>query len=114
MCRVIQSSSPLRSRHVDGLEISDNRMGNIRPRYNAAPGRASRKIPSRKILSILCTQIWRVAKRQAYEVSYFALKMGRKPNPYLLPDRFPNIWVRLRVGTNRGGLRDYGDAWQSP
>ena len=38
MCgRVIQSSRPLRLAIVDGLEVSDSRMGNIRPRYNAAP-----------------------------------------------------------------------------
>jgi putative SOS response-associated peptidase YedK len=38
MCgRIIQSSSPLRLAIVDGLEVSDSRMGNIRPRYNAAP-----------------------------------------------------------------------------
>ena len=38
MCgRVIQSSSPLRLAIVDGLDVSDGRMGNVRPRYNAAP-----------------------------------------------------------------------------
>ena len=38
MCgRVIQSSDPLRLAIVDGLEVSDSRMGNVRPRYNAAP-----------------------------------------------------------------------------
>jgi putative SOS response-associated peptidase YedK len=38
MCgRVIQSSSPLRLAIVDGVEVSDSRMGNIRPRYNGAP-----------------------------------------------------------------------------
>ena len=38
MCgRVIQSSSPLRLAIVDGLEISDSELGNIRPRYNGAP-----------------------------------------------------------------------------
>jgi putative SOS response-associated peptidase YedK len=38
MCgRVIQSSSPLRLAIVDGLEVSDSRMGSIRPRYNGAP-----------------------------------------------------------------------------
>ena len=38
MCgRVIQSSSPLRLAIVDGLDVSDSRMGNVRPRYNAAP-----------------------------------------------------------------------------
>jgi putative SOS response-associated peptidase YedK len=38
MCgRVIQSSGPLRLGIVEGLDVSDNRMGNIRPRYNAAP-----------------------------------------------------------------------------
>jgi putative SOS response-associated peptidase YedK len=38
MCgRVIQSSAPLRLAIVDGLGVSDNRMGNIPPRYNAAP-----------------------------------------------------------------------------
>jgi putative SOS response-associated peptidase YedK len=35
--RVIQSSAPLRLAIVDGLNVSDSRMGNIRPRYNAAP-----------------------------------------------------------------------------
>ena len=38
MCgRVIQSSSPLRLAIVEGLGVSDSRMGNVRPRYNAAP-----------------------------------------------------------------------------
>jgi putative SOS response-associated peptidase YedK len=38
MCgRMIQSSQPLRLAIVDGLDVSDSRMGNIRPRYNAAP-----------------------------------------------------------------------------
>ena len=38
MCgRVIQSSGPLRLAIVDGLDVSDNRMGNVLPRYNAAP-----------------------------------------------------------------------------
>jgi putative SOS response-associated peptidase YedK len=38
MCgRIIQSSSPLRLAIVDGLDVSDSRMGNVRPRYNAAP-----------------------------------------------------------------------------
>jgi putative SOS response-associated peptidase YedK len=38
MCgRIIQSSGPLRLAIVEGLDVSDSRMGNIRPRYNAAP-----------------------------------------------------------------------------
>jgi putative SOS response-associated peptidase YedK len=38
MCgRVIQSSGPLCLAIVDGLDVSDDRMGNVRPRYNAAP-----------------------------------------------------------------------------
>jgi putative SOS response-associated peptidase YedK len=38
MCgRVIQSSSPLRLAIVDGLDVTDSRMGNVPPRYNAAP-----------------------------------------------------------------------------
>jgi hypothetical protein len=38
MCgRVIQSSGPLRLAIVDGLNVSDSRMGNVSPRYNAAP-----------------------------------------------------------------------------
>jgi putative SOS response-associated peptidase YedK len=38
MCgRIIQSSGPLRLAIVEGLDVSDIRMGNIRPRYNAAP-----------------------------------------------------------------------------
>jgi putative SOS response-associated peptidase YedK len=38
MCgRVIQSSAPFRLAIVDGLDVSDSRMGNVRPRYNAAP-----------------------------------------------------------------------------
>jgi putative SOS response-associated peptidase YedK len=38
MCgRVIQSSGPLRLAIVDGLNVSDSRMGNVRPRCNAAP-----------------------------------------------------------------------------
>ena len=38
MCgRVIQSSEPLRLSIVDGLDVTDSRMGNIPPRYNAAP-----------------------------------------------------------------------------
>jgi hypothetical protein len=34
---VIQSSSPLRLAIVEGLDVSDSRMKNIRPRYNASP-----------------------------------------------------------------------------
>jgi putative SOS response-associated peptidase YedK len=38
MCgRVIQSSGPSRLAIVEGLNVRDSRMGNIRPRYNAAP-----------------------------------------------------------------------------
>jgi putative SOS response-associated peptidase YedK len=38
MCgRVIQSSGPLDLAIVDGLDVSDSRMGNVRLRYNAAP-----------------------------------------------------------------------------
>jgi putative SOS response-associated peptidase YedK len=38
MCgRVIQSSEPLRLAIVDGLDTSNRRMGNVGPRYNAAP-----------------------------------------------------------------------------
>src|SRR5215470_13503671 len=38
MCgRVIQSSGPLRLAIVEGLNVSDSRMGNVAPRYNAAP-----------------------------------------------------------------------------
>jgi putative SOS response-associated peptidase YedK len=38
MCgRIIQSSSPLRLAIVDGLDVSNSRMGNVRPRFNAAP-----------------------------------------------------------------------------
>ena len=38
MCgRVIQSSGPLRLAIVEGLNVSDSRMGNVPPRYNAAP-----------------------------------------------------------------------------
>jgi len=35
--RVIQSSGPLRLAIVDGLNVSDSSMGNVRSRYNAAP-----------------------------------------------------------------------------
>ena len=39
MCgRVIQSSGPLRLAIVEGLDVSVSRMGNVRPRYNGAPG----------------------------------------------------------------------------
>ncbi|MGB6441262.1 MAG: SOS response-associated peptidase [Methyloceanibacter sp.] len=39
MCgRIIQSSGPLRLAIVEGLDVSDSRMGNVPPRYNAAPG----------------------------------------------------------------------------
>jgi putative SOS response-associated peptidase YedK len=38
MCgRIIQSSRPLRLAIVEGLDVSDSRIGNIRPRYNGAP-----------------------------------------------------------------------------
>ena len=38
MCgRIVQSSGPLRLAIVEGLNVSDSRMGNVRPRYNAAP-----------------------------------------------------------------------------
>jgi putative SOS response-associated peptidase YedK len=44
MCgRVIQSSGdPVRLAIVDGLKVSDSRIGNLRPRYNAAP---SQEVP---------------------------------------------------------------------
>jgi putative SOS response-associated peptidase YedK len=35
--RVIQSSTPLRLAIVEGLDLSDSRMGNVGARYNAAP-----------------------------------------------------------------------------
>jgi putative SOS response-associated peptidase YedK len=38
MCgRVIQVSGPLRIAIVDGLDVSDSRMGNVTPRYNGTP-----------------------------------------------------------------------------
>ena len=38
MCgRVIQSSNPFRLAIVEGLDVTDSRLGSIRPRYNAAP-----------------------------------------------------------------------------
>jgi putative SOS response-associated peptidase YedK len=38
MCgRVIQKSGPLRLAIVEGLDVSDRRLGNVPPRYNAAP-----------------------------------------------------------------------------
>jgi putative SOS response-associated peptidase YedK len=38
MCgRVIQSSGPLRLAIVEGLDVSENRLGNVPRRYNAAP-----------------------------------------------------------------------------
>ena len=38
MCgRVVQSSGPLRLNIVDGLDVSDGRLGNVPRRYNAAP-----------------------------------------------------------------------------
>jgi putative SOS response-associated peptidase YedK len=38
MCgRVIQRSGPLHLAIVEGLDVSDTRMRNVRPRYNAAP-----------------------------------------------------------------------------
>src|SRR5215467_92134 len=38
MCgRVIQSSGPLRLAIVDGLDVSDSRLGDVPRRYNAAP-----------------------------------------------------------------------------
>src|SRR6516164_11593331 len=38
MCgRIIQSSEPLRLAIVEGLNVSDSRLGKIRPRYNGAP-----------------------------------------------------------------------------
>jgi putative SOS response-associated peptidase YedK len=38
MCgRVIQSSAPLRLAIVEGLDVSDSRLGNVPRRYNAAP-----------------------------------------------------------------------------
>jgi hypothetical protein len=37
MCgRVIQKSGPLRLAIVEGLDVSDSRLGNVPPRYNAA------------------------------------------------------------------------------
>jgi putative SOS response-associated peptidase YedK len=38
MCsRIIQSSEPLRLAIVEGLSVSDNRLGKVPRRYNAAP-----------------------------------------------------------------------------
>jgi putative SOS response-associated peptidase YedK len=38
MCgRIIQSSGPLRLAIIEGLDVSDSRLGNIPRRYNAAP-----------------------------------------------------------------------------
>ena len=38
MCgRVIQKSGPLRLAIVEGLDVSDSRLGDVPPRYNAAP-----------------------------------------------------------------------------
>jgi putative SOS response-associated peptidase YedK len=38
MCgRVVQKSGPLRLAIVEGLDVSNSRMGNVPPRYNAAP-----------------------------------------------------------------------------
>jgi putative SOS response-associated peptidase YedK len=38
MCgRIIQSSGPLRLAIVEGLDLSDNSMGDVSPRYNVAP-----------------------------------------------------------------------------
>jgi putative SOS response-associated peptidase YedK len=38
MCgRVIQSSGPLRLAIVEGLDVNDSRLGNVIPRFNAAP-----------------------------------------------------------------------------
>lgn len=38
MCgRIIQSSSPLRLAIVDGLDVSDGRLGKVRSRYSGAP-----------------------------------------------------------------------------
>jgi putative SOS response-associated peptidase YedK len=38
MCgRIIQSSGPLRLAIVEGLNVSDGRVGNVPPRYNSAP-----------------------------------------------------------------------------
>ena len=38
MCgRVVQSSGPLRLAIVEGLGVSDSRLGNVPRRYNAAP-----------------------------------------------------------------------------
>jgi len=39
MCgRIIQASGPLRYALVDGLDVSDSRVGNLPRRYNGAPG----------------------------------------------------------------------------
>ena len=40
MCgRVVQSSGPLRLAILDGLDVSDGRLGNVPRRYNAAQRR---------------------------------------------------------------------------
>ena len=40
MCgRIIQSSEPLRLAIVEGLSVSDSRLGKVPRRYNAAPSR---------------------------------------------------------------------------
>ena len=45
MCgRVIHKSGPLRLAIVEGLDVSDSRLGNVPPRYNAAPSQELRVI----------------------------------------------------------------------
>ena len=47
MCgRVIQKSGPLRLVIVEGLDVSDSRVANVRPSYNAAPRQELLVIPA--------------------------------------------------------------------
>jgi putative SOS response-associated peptidase YedK len=56
MCgRVIQSSGPLGLALVNGLEVSDSRLRNIPPRYNAAPSQELLVIRENHMVSVRST-----------------------------------------------------------
>jgi putative SOS response-associated peptidase YedK len=93
MCgRVIQSSEPLRLAIVDGLDLTDRRMSNLGPRYNAAP-----------------SQELRVIRQKTSERSLDLIKWGLIPNWCPRPYRWAEAnqcegGERLKVAYVPGGL----------
>jgi putative SOS response-associated peptidase YedK len=85
MCgRVIQGSGPLRLSIVEGLDVSDSRLGNVPPRYNAAP--------SQELLVI----------RENHKTGERSLDLIRGPHPLLV--QRPTGWVQAHQCQGRKRL----------